>query len=79
MCFLFSFINYKGPDTPQPDFFSSAQRSRMVHDILLRARYGEDHQQFGKLLSRQLGIIILRLTHKYKCMFMFWLLEETDC
>ena len=44
-----SFIDYEGPDKPKPDFFSSAMRSRMVHEILLRTRYGEEQQQFGKI------------------------------
>lgn len=44
------FIDYEGPNVPKQDFFSPAMRSRMVHEILLRTRYGEEQQQFGKFI-----------------------------
>ncbi|KAF6023229.1 ANO4 [Bugula neritina] len=43
-----TFIDYQGPDVPQPNFFTPAQRSRMVHEVLLRTRYGDEQQQFGR-------------------------------
>ena len=41
------FVHYQGKDVEKPDFFSPAQRSRMVHEVLLRARYGMSEQEFG--------------------------------
>jgi len=52
-CDYSSFIDYQGPDVPQPNFFTPAQRSRMVHEVLLRTRYGDEQQQFGRNHSLQ--------------------------
>ncbi|XP_067946749.1 anoctamin-4-like isoform X2 [Watersipora subatra] len=52
------FIGYDGPDVPKPNFFSNAQRGRMVHEVLLRTRYGEEQQQFGVRRLFNQGIIV---------------------
>lgn len=56
-----SFVGYEGKDKPNLNFFSPAQRSRMVHEIMLRTRYGDEHQQFGMshAMSHALLVYIL--------------------
>ena len=45
---IFRFVNYDGKDVEKPDFFTPAQRSRMVHEVLLRTKHNPNTDHFGE-------------------------------
>ena len=46
--YMFRFVNYDGKDVEKPDFFTPAQRSRMVHEVLLRTKHNPNTDHFGE-------------------------------